>query len=289
MWVLPLVGYTGVVLGFAFLTLAIASGLYYLSELVEEHTVSAKKFLTRLIYSTTAFLTLLLLIDRFPLWPSLLSIVSHGIYLQNLRRFPLVQLSDHFFILSCLLVLVNHWVWFTHFSTPPSLPPTHSSLYASAASQSLPTFTEIASFFGLCVWLVPFALFVSLSASDNVLPSAEFESPFSPSNTSFPQDGLRAGGISSSTGGGGGGMSSSMAAMLTPSRGSFPIGSMARSPRGSPSGLRNGSLGHTGGASGRRKGGAKGMVRVAVDGVREWVSETGEVMGLWRGERTRRW
>ena len=34
-----------------------------------------------------------------------------------------------------------------------------------------PTFTEIASYFGLCVWLVPFALFVSLSAGENVLPS----------------------------------------------------------------------------------------------------------------------
>ena len=34
-----------------------------------------------------------------------------------------------------------------------------------------PAFSEIASFFGVCVWLVPFALFVSLSASDNVLPT----------------------------------------------------------------------------------------------------------------------
>lgn len=29
----------------------------------------------------------------------------------------------------------------------------------------------VASYFGLCVWLVPFALFVSLSAGDNVLPT----------------------------------------------------------------------------------------------------------------------
>lgn len=35
----------------------------------------------------------------------------------------------------------------------------------------MPTFTEIASYFGVCVWLVPFALFVSLSAGENVLPS----------------------------------------------------------------------------------------------------------------------
>lgn len=35
----------------------------------------------------------------------------------------------------------------------------------------MPSFTMIASYFGLCVWLVPFALFVSLSAGDNVLPT----------------------------------------------------------------------------------------------------------------------
>ena len=35
----------------------------------------------------------------------------------------------------------------------------------------LPSFSQIASFFGLCVWLVPFALFISLSAGENVLPT----------------------------------------------------------------------------------------------------------------------
>lgn len=35
----------------------------------------------------------------------------------------------------------------------------------------MPTFTEVASYFGICIWLVPFALFVSLSAGENVLPS----------------------------------------------------------------------------------------------------------------------
>lgn len=35
----------------------------------------------------------------------------------------------------------------------------------------VPSFTEAAAFFGVMVWLVPFTLFVSLSAGDNVLPS----------------------------------------------------------------------------------------------------------------------
>jgi len=41
----------------------------------------------------------------------------------------------------------------------------------------IPTFTEIASYFGLCVWIVPFSLFVSLSAGDNVLPTMGSEAP----------------------------------------------------------------------------------------------------------------
>jgi len=50
-----------------------------------------------------------------------------------------------------------------------------SSYYDSP--DDVPTFTEIASYFGLCVWLIPFALFVSLSASDNVLPTMGSEDP----------------------------------------------------------------------------------------------------------------
>ncbi len=124
MWILPLVGYAGVLLGFGFLTLAIgmcstpqflspwlsgaklltipiASGLYYLSELVEEHTVLAKKLLTRLIYGIIATQILLAVVDRLPLSLSLLSIGSHAVYAGNLRHFPIVKLSDPVFILSC--------------------------------------------------------------------------------------------------------------------------------------------------------------------------------------------
>jgi hypothetical protein len=46
----------------------------------------------------------------------------------------------------------------------------HTS-YSPYDVPDVPTFTQIASYFGLCVWLVPFALFVSLSAGDNVLPT----------------------------------------------------------------------------------------------------------------------
>lgn len=101
MWILPLVGYAGVLLGLCFLTLAIASGLYYLSELVEEHTVIAKRFLTRLVYSVVGVHVALWLLDGLPFWPSLLGIFAHIVYLGNMRRFPFVKLSDPLFLLSC--------------------------------------------------------------------------------------------------------------------------------------------------------------------------------------------
>lgn len=101
MWILPLVGYAGSLIGFCFLTLAIASGLYYLSELVEEHTVMAKRFLTRLIYTIIVVHLFLWLVDGFPILPTILGVVAHVVYLGNMRRFPFVKLSDPLFLLSC--------------------------------------------------------------------------------------------------------------------------------------------------------------------------------------------
>lgn len=226
-------GYAGLLLGFLFLTLAIASGLYYLSELVEEHSVLARKTLSRMIYSVIAFQTLLTLVDRLPLALSALSIGSHILYLQNLRRFPWVKLSDPIFLASCALVLVNHYAWYRHFSTPPA-PPARYNFYDQP---SVPSFTEIASFFGLQVWMVPFALFVSLSAGENVLPSM---------------------GSEYATG----------------------AGSSFVSPGVAPGGEVN---------TGRKRAGTQnaGMAKAAVNGVREWIGDTGELMGVWKGEKTR--
>ena len=72
------------------------------------------------------------------------------------------------------LVVANHFLWFRHFSTPAYHNDQNSYQRYSDRFEphsTLPSFTEIASYFGICIWLVPFALFVSLSAGDNVLPS----------------------------------------------------------------------------------------------------------------------
>lgn len=91
------------------------------------------------------------------------------------------------------LVIANHFLWFKYFSHPQlasdhpysaayrtgglsGSPYDYSNTADPYFPDRFPTFTEISAFFGICVWMVPFALFVSLSASDNVLPSSEIPS-----------------------------------------------------------------------------------------------------------------
>ena len=87
--------------------LDLASGLYYLSELVEEHTVIAKKILTYLIYFVITIQILLVVVDKFPFGLTALGVASHGVYSLNLRRFPIVKLTDPTFILSCGIQLAR--------------------------------------------------------------------------------------------------------------------------------------------------------------------------------------
>lgn len=234
-YVLTLLSIIGQLTAFVFLTLSIASGLYYLSELVEEHSVLSAKVLRRLIYAVITTQVLLWLVDGFPFYLTLLGVASHAVYMTNLRHFPIVKLTDVWFLLSCGLVVLNHWLWFRYFSEAPSQ--TYSRGVAGNLARDRystnyiqqPTFTEIASYFGLCVWLVPFALFVSLSAGENVLPSMGSEYA----------TGERAG---------------------VGAEGSFKKGHKRRNT---------------------------GMAKAAVNSTREWISENGAVLGMWKHENVK--
>lgn len=149
------------------------------------------------------------------------------------------------------LVIANHYLWFRHFSAPP--PSSSYSSYPYSRDANIPSFTEIASYFGLCVWLVPFALFVSLSASENVLPSMGSE-------------------------------------YATGEGSSYISAGKAPDAFASGTGIGVGVGGSSTGMEGKRRarsGTNAGLAKQVVTGVREWVGETGEVMGFWKGERTR--
>lgn len=159
----------GTILGFIFLTLSTASGLYYLSELVEEYTEPTRRFLYRAIYTIIGIHVLLLLFDGFPWLLTSFSILTYVVYLQNMKQFPYISLTNPTLMLSCILVLINHYLWFKHFNDveiPPQFRFDPNYIPKRRAS-----FAEVASFFGICVWFIPFALFVSLSAGENVLPT----------------------------------------------------------------------------------------------------------------------
>ena len=171
--ILQALSYAGTILGSIFLTLSIAAGLYYISELVEEYSEPTRGFLTKSIYSVITILIFLLIFDRFPVKLTLFAIFSHIIYLQNLKKFPFINLSSPNFILSCILVVTNHYLWFQYFNKV-EIPP-QFRFNPNYIPERRATFTEVASFFGICIWFVPFALFVSLSAGDYVLPTTTTE------------------------------------------------------------------------------------------------------------------
>ncbi|KAK4333411.1 Protein SVP26 [Rhodotorula toruloides] len=158
--VLHLVSYIAGLAGFCFALLSLANGLLYVAEVIEEHSAFAKTVGQRIIYA---------------------EIVLFGLLLQNFsRHWPVISVKSLTFVLSCLIVLLSHYLSFRHFSSRSLAAASHHSYprydprkgrYASQGAQT-ESFLEVATYFGVCVWLVPFYLFLSLSANDNVLPSS---------------------------------------------------------------------------------------------------------------------
>jgi len=68
-----------------------------------------------------------------------------------------------------VLAFLNHYLWFNHFNNP-YIPTIGERLDPDFTIPYYPSFTEIAAFFGLCIWLFPFALFISISSNENSLP-----------------------------------------------------------------------------------------------------------------------
>jgi hypothetical protein len=119
---------------------------------------------------------LLLAVDRLPFYLILFSLVAHAVYLTNFTSsWPFISLTSPRFLLSCVMVVADHFLWFFHFAAKAQeAKAKRSPRYRYGAKTSTvdsPSFTDVAAFFAICVWLVPLFLFLSLSANDNVLPS----------------------------------------------------------------------------------------------------------------------
>ncbi|CAK1550188.1 unnamed protein product [Leptosia nina] len=136
-----------------FVTLAIAAGLYYLAELVEEYTVMAKYVISWTVVATTVIHLALIAFEDIPLYLNGLGLLQQLFHAFLLRDFPVFRLTSVTFICAVLNLILHHYCAFKYFG----------SMYYG--------FSEVLAYFTLCLWVVPFALFVSLSANDYVLPT----------------------------------------------------------------------------------------------------------------------
>jgi len=117
---------------------------------------------------------LLAFTDGLPPHKIAFSIICHVVYLQNFSdTWPVISLTSRSFIASCILVVADHFMWFFHFAriTHEARQAAHKA-YRGGPVVKAPTFGDMATFFGLCVWLTPLFLFLSLSANDNTLPTS---------------------------------------------------------------------------------------------------------------------
>ncbi|XP_022417018.1 protein TEX261 isoform X2 [Monodon monoceros] len=153
MWFMYVLSWLSLFIQVAFITLAVAAGLYYLAELIEEYTVATSRIIKYMIWFSTAVLIGLYVFERFPTYMIGVGLFTNLVYFGLLQTFPFIMLTSPNFILSCGLVVVNHCLAFQFF-----------------AEEYYP-FSEVLAYFTFCLWIIPFAFFVSLSAGENVLPS----------------------------------------------------------------------------------------------------------------------
>ncbi|KAM6362515.1 protein TEX261 isoform 2-T2 [Alca torda] len=153
MWFIYVLSWLSLLIQVAFVTLAIAAGLYYLAELIEEYTVVTRRIIKYMIWFSSAVLVCLYLFEHFPGFMVGVGLFTNLVYFGLLQTFPFIVLTSSNFILSCVLVIFNHYLAFQYFAEEYYL------------------FSEVLAYFTFCLWLIPFAFFVSLSAGENVLPS----------------------------------------------------------------------------------------------------------------------
>ena len=123
------------------------------------------------------FHVLLYFFDSLPFTYLAFGIICHVVYLRNIGpTWPLISLSSPTFIVSCLLVLTDHFLWFFYFANKSKEARRTRGTYRRGDPG--PSFGDISTFFAICVWCVPLFLFLSLSANDNVLPSNGAYSPY---------------------------------------------------------------------------------------------------------------
>ena len=97
-------------------------------------------------------------------------------HLALLSNFPFFSVSSPAFIMAVVMVLVNHYFAFSHFGEK-YYPFSEVIILVVITRLTACVYLKVMAYFTLCMWLVPFAFFVSLSANENVLPTVNERRP----------------------------------------------------------------------------------------------------------------
>lgn len=130
-----------------------AAALYYIAEIIEEYSTMAKKVISWMILFVILVYTVFIFTEEFSWTMILCGIVAQGMHGAIMSNFPFIEFVSVPFVGSIVMLVVNHFLAFKYFT------------------EHHYEFSEVLAYFTLCMWLVPFALFVSLNANDNVLPT----------------------------------------------------------------------------------------------------------------------
>ncbi|XP_069653600.1 protein TEX261 isoform X2 [Haliaeetus albicilla] len=101
MWFIYALSWLSLLIQVAFVTLAIAAGLYYLAELIEEYTVVTRRIIKYMIWFSSAVLVGLYLFEHFPGFMVGVGLFTNLVYFGLLQTFPFIILTSSNFILSC--------------------------------------------------------------------------------------------------------------------------------------------------------------------------------------------
>ncbi|XP_065556811.1 protein TEX261-like [Artemia franciscana] len=152
MWILFFISILGLLALVLLTTLALAAGLYYLAELIEEYTVITGKILRKIII-VEIVLYLLLYFEDFPAALVICGVTHHVANFLMIEKFPYFELLSTSSIVSFFTLIYCHYAAFAHLE------------------EHFYTGTEALGFFTVCLWLIPFVFLISLSANENVLPT----------------------------------------------------------------------------------------------------------------------
>ncbi|KAJ7546301.1 hypothetical protein O6H91_08G034500 [Diphasiastrum complanatum] len=148
--------FLGIFLFLLFCAVCLATGLYYVAEVVEEYTKVTQKIMSYAIKAVIGIHALLLLVDRLPFLCILCGIASHIFYLLMLKRFPYIVFLSYEFISSVAFLIASHFLWFRFFLYDPR-----------CVNISI---EWVLGFLLVTVWSVPLAFFISLASNDSALP-----------------------------------------------------------------------------------------------------------------------